>query len=138
METNNENKDLIGELIEIVGTQIKSMTPGSKEHSEAVSDLATLCKIRDQEIESERALRTNSDADIFRERELQLKAAQIAGESRREWIRTASTVATGVMSLVLGFGLAYKGFKLEYIDDGMIRGKTLQTLLPRMNPFKVR
>ena len=114
--------------------KLKTLEPGSKAHSDAVNDLATLYRLNIEEKEKERTFQRNCDRDLTEERELELKAAQLEEQKKDRWWRLGLEAAGIVLPLAFYGIWMRRGFKFE--EEGTFTSTTFRGLFSKFKPTK--
>lgn len=114
--------------------KLKTLEPGSKEHSSAVADLATLYRLSIDETEKERTFVRNCDRDLIEEREYELKIAQFEDQKKDRWWRIGLEAAGIVLPLTF-YGI-WMVMGLNYEKEGTFTSKTFQGLTKWFKPTK--
>ena len=136
-----EIKSLLDGVIEQEIQNVEALSSGSDEKSKAIQNLATLHKLRIEEIKAE----TESDELALKERELNRKDADSTYEEELQkrqtrdqmidrCIRAGMDVAGLVLPLVFYGIWMNKGFKFE--ETGSFTSTTFKNLLNRFRPTK--
>lgn len=113
---------------------LKTLEPGSKAHSDAVDDLATLYKLNIEETEKERAFVRNCDRDLIEEREYELKVAQLEEQKKDRWWRLGLEGAGLILPLAFYAIWMRRGFKFE--ETGAFTSTTFRGLFSKFKPTK--
>lgn len=132
MEDKKDIKDLLEEEIRSEFEKLKSLTPGSKEHSEAVEAMTKLYKMNIEETENNRAFMDRSDRDIDREREYQVKLMELKDAKLTRYFRFGADMAGVVLPLVFYGIWMKKGFKFE--ETGTFTSTTFRGLFSKFRP----
>lgn len=132
MEDKTDIKDLLEEEIRSEFEKLKSLSPGSKEHSEAVEAMVKLYKLNIDETENNRAFMERSDRDVDREREYQVKLMELNEAKWNRYFRFGAEMA-GVTLPLLFYGIwMKKGFKFE--ETGTFTSTTFRGLFSKFRP----
>lgn len=133
-----EIKSLLDSVIEQEIQNVKSLASGSNEKSSAIRDLATLHKLRIEEIKAEteaedKHMRQVGEQDD-RDRDEQFKHRQLRDQLIDRCMRTGMDIAGLVLPLVFYGIWMNKGFKFE--ETGSFTSTTFKNLLNRFRPTK--
>ena len=136
--------DIQGLLDGVIETKIQdlgSLTSGSDEEKAAIQSLATLHKLRIEEIKAQ----TEADEHALKERELNCKDAdraheealqerQVKAQMIERYVRFGVDAANLVLPLVFYGIWMNRGFKFE--ETGAFTSTTFKNLLNRFRPTK--
>lgn len=136
-----EIKSLLDGVIEQEIQNVESLNSGSDEKSAAIRDLATLHKLRIEEIKAE----TEAEELSLKERELnskdadrsyeeELQSRQTRGQTIDRCVKACIDVAGLVLPLICYGIWMNKGFKFE--ETGSFTSTTFKNLLNRFRPTK--
>lgn len=136
-----EIKSLLDGVIEQEIQNVESLNSGSDEKSAAIRDLATLHKLRIEEIKAE----TEAEELTLKERELnskdadrsyeeELQSRQTRGQMIDRCVKAGIDVAGLVLPLICYGIWMNKGFKFE--ETGSFTSTTFKNLLNRFRPTK--
>lgn len=129
---NKTIKDLLEEEIVTEFEKLSSLTPGQKEHSEAVDSLVKLYKLNIEETENERAFMQKSDESALQDVETKLKVEQLNEEVKNRYVRVGVEAAKIVVPLIF-YGIWMKrGFKFE--ETGTFTSTTFRGLFNKFRP----
>lgn len=131
-----EIRDLLDEVIETEIRNLEYLEPGSQEKAAAVNTLATLHKLRIEEIKveadaDERDARLEGE-EIDRERDEKLKQRQFKDGKIDRYVRLAASVAELVVPLMFYATWMKMGFEFE--KEGTFTSLTFKNLLSRFRP----
>lgn len=130
----NKLRDLLEEEIEREIGKLSYMQPGSDEHVKAVESLTKLYKVNIEGLESERAFREQCEQDVDRERDWQLKNAQLEEQQKDRYFKFGVDAA-GILIPIVFYGIwMRRGFKFE--ENGTYTSQTFRNLFNRFRPTK--
>ena len=132
MEDKKDIKDLLEEEIRYEFEKLRSLTPGEKGHSEAAETIVKLYKLNVEETENERAFMERSDHDIDREREYQIKLAQLEEERLLRYFRLGVDALGIVLPLAFYSMWMKRGFEFE--KEGTFTSTTFRGLFSKFRP----
>lgn len=133
MDNEKEIRDLLEEEIKSEFEKLKTLTPGSKEHSEAVDGVVKLYKLNIEETENDRAFRLKCDESTNADFDLSLRQEQARDDRLNRYLRVG-VEAAGVVLPLMFYGIWMKrGFKFE--ETGTFTSQTFKGLI---NKFRTR
>lgn len=133
MDNEKEIRDLLEEEIKSEFEKLKTLTPGSKEHSEAVDGVVKLYKLNIEETENDRAFNLKCDESTNAAIDLGLREAQAQNDRLNRYLRVG-VEAAGVVLPLMFYGIWMKrGFKFE--ETGTFTSQTFKGLI---NKFRTR
>ena len=133
MDNEKEIRDLLEEEIKTEFEKLKSLTPGSKEHSEAVDGVVKLYKLNIEETENDRAFRLKCHESTNPDFDLSLRQEQARDDRLNRYLRVG-VEAAGVVLPLMFYGIWMKrGFKFE--ETGTFTSQTFKGLI---NKFRTR
>lgn len=118
MENNKKIKELLENEIKSEIEKLKTLTPGTDEHSEAVDSVAKLYKLNTESIENER--------------EFLSKNAQLEEDRKNRYCRLGVDAAGIVLPLIFYGVWMKKGFKFE--ETGVFTSTTFRGLFNKFRP----
>lgn len=125
--------DDIRELLsEEIASEIKSLSqldPGSKEHSDAVDNLAKLYRLRIDETKNEMDYREQVDRDTYDD---QFRRFQFHSEEIGRYIRLGLDAAGIILPLMFYAAWMKRGFEFE--KDGTFTSQTFRGLFNKFRP----
>lgn len=129
-----DNRELLEGRIKTEIENLAKLTPGSDEHSKAVEALTKLYKLSIEQTENERTFMQRSDQDLEKEREWQLRNAQLREQSIERYFKYGTEIGLGVASLVF-YGIWMKrGFKFE--ETGTFTSTVFRNLFGKFRPTR--
>jgi len=123
------SKELLEEVLKSEIEGLSYWAQGSKEHSEAINNIATLYKLKIDETKSE------LDADIkyrVNECEYQVKCDQAFEQKKDRYIRLGMDVAGLLLPLLFYGSWMRRGFRFE--ETGTFTSTTFRGLFNRFKP----
>lgn len=130
--------NLLDAEIEKEIADLSSLSPGSKEKSDAVNDLAKLYKLRVEEREIELKhldeATKNGETSYVNEQKNSLENAELAERKKDRIIKTALDAAGVVLPLAFYAVWMRRGLKFE--ETGTFTSATFKGLLNRFRPTK--
>lgn len=123
------SKELLEEVLKSEIEGLSYWEQGSKEHSEAINNIATLYKLKIDETKSE------LDADIkyrVNECEYQVKCDQAFEQKKDRYIRLGMDVAGLLLPLLFYSSWMRRGFRFE--ETGTFTSTTFRGLFNRFKP----
>ena len=127
----DEIRDLLGEEIKEEIQNLSTLEPGSKEKSTAIEDLATLYRLRIEELKNDGDL---NEKYYSRECEGQLKKDQLSEQVKDRYFRLGVEAAGIVLPLIFYAAWMKRGFKFE--ENGTFTSTTFRGLFNRFKPTK--
>jgi hypothetical protein len=117
---------------------VSTLSSGSKEKSQAISDLCQLYRLRIEENKNDddydvNANKRDADADV-REREEAFRQSQLVEQVKDRYFRLGMDAAAIILPLVLYAVWMKKGFKFE--ETGTFTSTTFRGLFNRFRPTK--
>lgn len=129
MGNEKEIRDLLEEEIKSEFEKLKTLTPGSKEHSEAVDGVVKLYKLNLEETENNRAFNLKCDETTNAEIDLALRKEQAHDDRLNRYLRVGVEAAGVVLPLIF-YGIWMKrGFKFE--ETGTFTSQTFKGLISK-------
>jgi hypothetical protein len=129
-----EIRDLLGEEIKTEIRKLSSLETGSKEKSTAINDLATLYRLKIEELEFDekrerRFMEINqSDSDI------RVKRHQLEADEKDRYFRLGVELAGIILPLLFYAAWMRRGFKFE--ETGTYTSTTFRGLFNRFKPTR--
>lgn len=132
-----EQKELTRLLEEELRSEIENLArlePGSKEHSEATECVVKLYKLNQETIESEREFQRKCEESVNQDFELKLKETQLVEQVKsRRWGMVADVLKVATPAVLFAI-VTFTGYKLEYVDQGIVGSPTLKGILGKIRP----
>lgn len=141
----NEIRDLLGEEIKAQIEDLYSLETGSKEKSIAVGNLATLYKLRIEEIKNELEFEEKRERRLMEndklaeevnchEQDEQLKREQLSEQIKERYFKFGIATAEIVLPLIFYASWMKRGFKFE--ETGTYTSTTFRGLFNRFRPTR--
>lgn len=135
---NEELKELLEGEIKNEIENLQSLTPGSKEHAEAVESLAKLYKINIEGVKLEGDFAEIYEKTCIEKEKLQdereQKAKQLVEQNKDRWVRFGVDAAQIVLPLVFYGVWMKRGFKFE--ESGTFTSNTFKGLIGKFKPTR--
>lgn len=134
----NELREALGEEIKGQIEGLKSLKPGSDEHSSAVDSLTKLYKLKLDDNRMDLDFEEKYDRRILEEKhyadEQKLKEEQTKLENKHRWIKVGVEVGSIVVPLIFYAAWMRKGFKFE--ETGTFTSTTFRGLFQKFKPTR--
>lgn len=133
-----EIKELLDEEIKSRIENLETVSPGTDEDNDAVSNLNTLYKLRleekkiDADVDDKNARRVQENEK--NEREFDLKEQQADGEKKQTIVKLVLGTCEIVVPLIFSAHWLKRGFKFE--EDGILTSTTMRGLFNGIFPKK--
>ena len=134
MDNEQEIRDLLEDELRSELKKLSQMTPGEKAHSEAVDSIVKLYKLKVDETEKEREFMRKSDESTNQTLELKLKETQLREAAKDRYFRFGADLAKAMVPAAVFALVTFTGYKLEYVDRGMVSSPTLKGILGKIRP----
>lgn len=132
MDNEKEIRDLLEEEIRSEFENLSKLSPGEKEHSDAVDSLVKLYKLAIEETGSEREFRLKCEESTNQGLDVKLKAAQLDEDVKTRYFRLG-VEAAGIVLPLMFYGIWMKrGFKFE--ETGTFTSTTFRGLFSKFRP----
>lgn len=129
-----EIKSMLDDAIEHELQGVESLASGTGERSAAIKDLATLHKLRIEEIKAQAEVDEKKEHDADHVREEEYRKLQARDQKIDRWLRVGTEVGNLVLPLICYGIWMNKGFKFE--ETGSFTSTTFKNLLNRFKPTK--
>lgn len=135
MDTHAMLDEVIAQELE----NLKNLPLGSKERAEAISNLNTLYKLKNDESKIMCDLDTNTDKSMndkeIREKELKVREKQLKHEKIFGWGKIGVEFAGTVMGLMFLRNRWHEGFKFE--ETGVLTSNTFRDIRNKTGKIKI-
>lgn len=135
---NEELKDLLEEEIKDEIENLQSLTPGSKEHTEAVESLTKLYRLNIDEVKLEGGFAEVYENNCIEKEKIRYeheqKEKQLEEQKKDRWVKLGVDIAQiGLPLLFYGVWMK-KGFKFE--ETGTFTSSTFRGLINKFKPTR--
>lgn len=135
---NEEIKELLEKEIEREIQNLQSLTPGSKEHAEAVESLTKLYKSNIDGVRLEGEFAESYEKTCIEKKKMEdereQKVKQLIEQNKDRWTRLGVDVAQIVLPLVFYGVWMKRGFKFE--ESGTFTSNTFKGLIGKFKPTR--
>lgn len=128
----NEMRTLLEDEIKSEIKKLSQYETGTAQHTAAVESVTKLYRVNIEDVEKERAFTSQTEQDVDRQRELQLKVAQLEEQKIDRYFKFGAEVGVATLTLLFYGIWMRRGFKFE--ENGTYTSKTFMNLINRFRP----